>query len=194
MCYHSIVHTRVLACALGALLCSCSASSVGTEAGSVSPSESPASSAPSTPEQSPSLDPSLRAFAPSGEFKVGTVGLWNSSLVRWHGRYLFIAVAHPSGENFYALDLARVPEAKEACTDVEGSGTRVDEATNAIFFDCPDRSIYARFTKLGEPSPSNIATATSLLPAYRLVVTSDGMLGLSDDRLSVNELASLWGG
>ncbi|MEP6665552.1 MAG: hypothetical protein ABJA81_03795 [Nocardioidaceae bacterium] len=128
------------------------------------------------------------------QFPIGTVSLWSSD-GRWHGKLITIAVAHPDQFDFYALDLANVPlptVANAVCADVEGSGQRIDKATKTIIFDCPNRSVYARFSALGEPASTNIPEAHLPLTAYRLKADSDGILYLTEDRLTLNKVASLW--
>jgi hypothetical protein len=107
---------------------------------------------------------------------------------------VFIAIARPSADVFYALDLSNVPLGNDSCPVnlVEGSGTSISYHPTQIKFDCADSLVYASYDELGNPAATNIDQAASALPAFKVEVGEDGNLFLTHKQMEPGELRAAW--
>jgi photosystem II stability/assembly factor-like uncharacterized protein len=172
---------RVAAIALALLLAACTAGASGT-----SPSTTAVASVPTpTIDLVPLPDPPI---AEAEDFEVGSLTLWVAD------DDLFLAIARPRPDRFYALVLDQVPLGDEACPDdlVEGSGQRITWDHDVVF-DCADRRVYARYDRLGRPSSDNIPEAAKQLDGFRLALDEVGMLTFNGG-IGLDAMREAWTG
>jgi hypothetical protein len=111
------------------------------------------------------------------DLEVGQMSLWTG------GSLVAAIVRSPAG--YYALNVLELscPESPGTGLGAEGSDVRVIDHEQ-IAFRCADGSLLGTWDRFGEPDPSNAEGGQAALPAFSVLVASNGALfALPDERI-----------